>query len=513
MAILNGNHFAANYDKSVIVKDENGNDTIDLSQLKDREILTKDNGEFKNNDLIVVKKHSIPDEESNYQMIPQVSDAIYKLIAKGEISTINTVSLSSDQIGEDPNDVTMINNRYSPFCIEEDLSTGDLYIDYGNWTVENIQSLFGVKPCVLDASGNVTKYLDPMDYTRYYYPNEPDKWYTDHVCNTPKTGENVMIEFKKLYTRKEVKNGKLYVYLSPDKSIDNENWVVHPAFLSEKVGGEDIYGNKKYADKIYISAFPSTVFENTSTGKKELCSRCILGSGITYKQALEYARNIGPGFEVLNYAKFSLLYDIYMIMTCSKSLYENKYIHSNNNTIVDLEASLTKGLINIFKSLTSNGDTEWHTKFLGITDLFNVKIFIAGLNIVPTDESNKMKIYQALHGPYISTATEIESGFPDNYKDTTVLTTINPIENNNKKVKLDCLTPVDGTLIISSEQGSYAPDMPFSPTDRFLQLVQYIPNPNDKSIYMVFGSGQNSNESLTYQSIETLTFKALFTYS
>ena len=514
MAKLNSAHFVANYDKSVIVKDEHENETIDLSQLKDREILTKDSEQYKNNDLIVVKKDSIPDQESNYTMFPQVADTIYKLVAKGQITTINVLSVSTEQTGEDPNSVQIGVNAFAPFSIEEDLVTGDLIIDRGDWNNTTIQSLFGIKPCVLNSEGVVTKYLDPNDYTRFYYPNDPNTWYNDNDCTSPKTGENIMIEFNKLYTRKEVVDGKLYVYLSPDKSIDNENWVVHPAFLSEKEHGQDIYGNPKYADKIYISAFPSSNNVNTATGKTELCSRAVLASGNTYKNALEYARNIGPGFEILNYSKLSLLYDIYMIMTCCKSLYENKYIHSNNNTIIDIETSLTQGLVNIFKARTSNGEYEWHTKFLGITDLFNMKMFVAGINTVPSDEdSNKVKIYQALHGPYVSSLDEIKDRFPDHYKYTGVETTVNPNENNNKKVKLDTLTPADGNLIFSSKNGYYSPDMPFSPTNRYLQLVQYIPNPTSKSLYMVFGAGQNSNESITHQSIETLTFKTLFTYS
>lgn len=509
MAKLNSPHFVSNFDKTVIVKDANGDDTLDYSQLKDREILVKDENA---KELVTVKKHDIPDEESNYQMINQIENTVYKLVAKGEITTINVHSISTQYNGEDPTAVTIGRNKYVPFSVDTDIATGEPIMDSGDWSDGRIMNYFGIRPCVLDSNGNVTKYLNPNDYN--YYGYTPGSYpYNDNDCTSPRTGENIMIEFRKMYTRKEIVDGILYIYLSPDMSIDYDNWQVHPAFISEKVGGKDIYGNPVYADKIYISAFPTSIITNPTTGLKELCSRAMTTVGATYKESLQYAKNIGRGFEVLTYSKLSLLFEIYMLMSACKSFYLNRYIHSNNNTIDDMSESLNKGLLSIFKAKTSIGDYEYHTKFLGITDLFNMPMLVAGYNVRQdpiSGDANTLQICMALHGPYIDDAASIKTDLPENY--TALDITTKKIHNGTTVLKLDSMYPALGNVIFVAEKGLWSSDMPYSTTERYLQLVQYwqqVP-----SSYMIFGAGQNSNHAVQYRDDSNgNVYKTLLTYS
>lgn len=114
---------------------------------------------------------------------------------KVEIRNYVLYGFKIDQTESDP--AHMI--TYLPDCDNANFASAHMdynagIFNYGDWTVDAGAWFMGVKPCLLNRNGTVSKYLDPDDYAKDIDGTDV----TDEITNGP-NGENVMIEVPKVY--------------------------------------------------------------------------------------------------------------------------------------------------------------------------------------------------------------------------------------------------------------------------------------------------------------------------
>ena len=498
-------------EEAIQIKDKDGLPTIDYLQLKDNEIIS--NKDYSDINIIKKSKKDNSNPDKQIDIYSQIDNIINNLIKSGDIQIINSVGIKFNSQINDGIISQAFGEKITPFhytvtTSAESVGGYKVGINPGTWSNENLFKFFGIRPCILNNKGEVTRYLDPNNYNRYCYPENQNTWYTDLDISQRVAGENVMIEIPKIYMKYEYKieNGKEVVYfrLSNGKSINiNDGWKVHPAFYSEATGG------KTYADKIYIAAFQSSL-ATTDTGETQLCSRACLSPETEYSLLTEYAHNIGNGFEILTWSKFSLLYELYMIMSFKYGMESNFLIHYGSSGVSNVTWGINKGLMAGQMVKDGNGDYFPQFKWLGITDPFSGRIVINGMNAFFNLTGERFSFKYALHGPYVyDSANDIGKTYYTHYKNPTYEGMYNN-PSDTYRIAINNIKIIDGIIMfIADENATY------SDTDIYDdKIVQYTIDTEVPTLYTSFGANvMFSNGTLRYLSDKNRSGKTLITYS
>lgn len=109
-----------------------------------------------------------------------------------------------------PSDV--MNANYTPAVMKISSNIGTF--DYGGWP-SNAGEKFMPRPCVMQTNGTLKYYLNPNDYTKTIDGGDSD------VGPFAMPGCNVMMEWPKIYTHREIVNG-IYKFRCSDKKIGDD---------------------------------------------------------------------------------------------------------------------------------------------------------------------------------------------------------------------------------------------------------------------------------------------------
>lgn len=131
------------------------------------------------------------------------------------------------------------------------------------------------------------------------YGNEKITLEGDKKFKTDGSNGNVMVRIPKFYTKREVKNGYEYIWIS---GTQHEGYMVEPVFV-------DAYGNE--LDYVYISAYLGAEKDEKIISVAESYPTLMLEYGTT----LQYAENNGSGFSEMNFLMCSALQKLFVVET------------------------------------------------------------------------------------------------------------------------------------------------------------------------------------------------------
>ena len=177
-------------------------------------------------------------------------------------------------------------------------STGNF--SYGSWADSWIMQ--GIRPCILNPSGQVVCYLDPNDFSKDI--NGTTVPITQAEMDADPTSEyyhgNVMIEFPKIWLKIAPDSGNVTsatIYLS-NKKIDNSS--KDYAYISpQKVHKEHFY-MPAYNGSVVGDAYASDAILRSVSGSHMITS-------ITSSEARTMCQNVGAGGHLTTYSEWMLI--------------------------------------------------------------------------------------------------------------------------------------------------------------------------------------------------------------
>lgn len=182
--------------------------------------------------------------------------------------------------------------------------TNDTF-SYGSWPSTAGEG-FMPKPCALQYNGTVRYYLDPLDYTRKADGSNSDYDNTD-------ANVNMMMEWPKIYTKRELVNGIYKFRCSPIK-IDNsyECWCNYNA-------------SNREIDHFYTSIYKRgdiALTNGTSRLRSLGTSGVFTGGGMGADDVRTRAKNNGTKWDIEVLADHLLIQDLLVMMAKTTDLKE-----------------------------------------------------------------------------------------------------------------------------------------------------------------------------------------------
>lgn len=201
-------------------------------------------------------------------------------------------------ISDPYNCITYTDNAVGMTPAKMNFSTGNF--SYGSWADSWIMQ--GIKPCILNPSGQVVCYLDPNDFSKDIDGNTVP--ITQAEMDADPTSEyyhgNVMIEFPKIWLKIAPDSGNATsatIYLS-NKKIDN-NYKDYAYISPQKVHKEHFY-MPAYNGSVVGDAYASDAILRSVSGSHMITS-------ITSSEARTMCQNVGAGGHLTTYSEWMLI--------------------------------------------------------------------------------------------------------------------------------------------------------------------------------------------------------------
>ncbi len=488
----------ANYSKVIQVRAKDGSIIKDYTQLKDHEVLIKDDSV---NELLTVKKTAKDNSGTvNYTITEQIKKITNELVEEGKLELGKVfgfnIDLNKFKNGQD-------SVSYGGTIPLQALSKVDKTEPF--WTTSLLEELLGIRLVQLNWDGTIKFYYKDFNYMGTPYLDEE---YTqpapqsDYLTNQTLP---FMIRFKKLWINHYMADDHtIHMRFSNKKLPESQGWKVHPAFISEQ------YQGQKEADYIYISPTRAQLFTNSSTGETYLTTGVNIynESKITFPklneelQKLNEKSNGHPGWQSLTISQLTLIYQLWIVI--NKSLIVN---------LDNIKLMLSGGDVNhpvlsdcdyAFCKYEQSGVIGY--RFLGLWNVFMQPVFLKGVCSAPTanNDSNKSRVYLANYGPYRSSLSD---RLGSNYIDSGIETILDS-GTGTYRTTIDAIT-IDPTTVFYSSQGIFIENSLYN--GKFFGQVQYMPQ--IENIYNLFGAYSGLESTIQYKTDLISSHKTLLTFS
>ncbi len=254
-----------------------------------------------------------------------------------------------------PSDVH--NELFEPAKMNFTGTTAEGTFNYGSWPSTAGEG-FMPKPCALQYNGTVRYYLDPLDYTKKVDGSTSD--YADTSANV-----NMMMEWPKIYTKRELVNGIYKFRCAPIKIDDSyECWCNYNS-------------SNQVIDHFYTSIYKRNDIALTNSVSRLRSigtSGTFTGGGMTAEAIRTKAKNNGTGWDIEVLADHLLIQDLLVMMaktTDLKTAYGDGWSDVTGITPAGLE---NKGLFYGAPKSTASSTQTGRVKVFGMVDYWDSQL-------------------------------------------------------------------------------------------------------------------------------------------
>lgn len=254
-----------------------------------------------------------------------------------------------------PSDVD--NELFEPAKMNFTGTTAEGTFSYGNWPSTAGEG-FMPRPCILSSDASILGYLNPNDYTKYVDGRSAPY---DDTSNNERL--NVMMEWPKIYTKRELVKGIYKFRCAPVKIDDSwECWCNYNK-------------NNVEIDHFYTSVYKRGIVSADGAFRLRSCGTTYYSASVndTASKIREYAQNnSGSGWDIEVLSDHLLIQDLLVMMaktTDLKSAYGAGWSNTDNQRPGGLE---TKGLF--YGLPPAAGDSSKRTgrvKVFGMVDYWD----------------------------------------------------------------------------------------------------------------------------------------------
>lgn len=216
---------------------------------------------------------------------------------------------------------TVNNKDFTPFTMN--FSTGTP--NYGEWSESQTDIFFMPKPCMLNKDGTVEYYLSISDYTK-----QEDGTTAADITDSAGTGKNAMMEWPKIWTKREQGADGIYHFLCSDVQINEE----YDCLCNYDINNKQI---DHFYTAIYFGSNVSSTLRSKSGG-----SNMVSQTGTT---EISYAKKNGDGWDIEVLCDRLLIIDLLVMMgksTDTQGVYG--YGHANASSAYGQGTMNTRGL-------------------------------------------------------------------------------------------------------------------------------------------------------------------------
>lgn len=216
---------------------------------------------------------------------------------------------------------TVNNSTFTPFSMNFSAGTPN----YGGWSESQEDIFFMPKPCMLNKNGTVEYYLSISDYSK-----QEDGTTAADITDSAGTGKNAMMEWPKIWVKREQGTDGIYHFLCSDVKINED----YDCLCNYDINDKQI---DHFYTAIYFGSNVSSTLRSKSGG-----SNMVSQSGTT---EISYAKKNGDGWDIEVLCDRLLIADLLVLMgksTDTQGVYG--YGHANASSAYGQGTMNTRGL-------------------------------------------------------------------------------------------------------------------------------------------------------------------------
>ena len=166
--------------------------------------------------------------------------------------------------------------------------------NYGGWSESQEDIFFMPKPCMLNKNGTVEYYLSISDYSK-----QEDGTTAADITDSAGTGKNAMMEWPKIWVKREQGTDGIYHFLCSDVKINED----YDCLCNYDINDKQI---DHFYTAIYFGSNVSSTLRSKSGG-----SNMVSQSGTT---EISYAKKNGDGWDIEVLCDRLLIADLLVLM-------------------------------------------------------------------------------------------------------------------------------------------------------------------------------------------------------